>query len=77
VSIAEKLDLNRETLRVWVRRAEVDQGHRPGVTTAGPRGRCGRVLHQRLTADFGSGWARRAFLQVPRPQALVCVVNAR
>ena len=32
-SIAEKLDIHRETLRVWVRRAEVDQGHRPGLTT--------------------------------------------
>lgn len=32
-SIASKLDINRETLRVWVRRAEVDTGHRPGVTT--------------------------------------------
>ena len=32
-SIAEKLDVNRETLRVWVRRAEVDGGQRPGVTT--------------------------------------------
>lgn len=33
LSVAEKLDLNRETLRNWVRRAEVDQGRRPGVTT--------------------------------------------
>jgi transposase len=32
-SIADKLDLNRETLRVWVRRAEVDDGTRPGLTT--------------------------------------------
>jgi transposase len=32
-SIAEKLDINRETLRVWVRRAEVDDGRRPGLTT--------------------------------------------
>jgi transposase len=32
-SIAAKLDLNRETLRVWVRRAEVDDGRRPGLTT--------------------------------------------
>lgn len=32
-SIAQKLDINRETLRVWVRRAEVDGGRRPGVTS--------------------------------------------
>ena len=32
-SIAEKLSINRETLRGWVRRAEVDGGRRPGVTT--------------------------------------------
>jgi transposase len=33
VSIAEKLDVHRETLRNWVRRAEVDDGRRPGLTT--------------------------------------------
>jgi transposase len=32
-SVAEKLDIHRETLRVWVRRTEVDQGRRPGLTT--------------------------------------------
>jgi transposase len=32
-SIAEKLDIHRETLRLWIRRAEADQGHRPGLMT--------------------------------------------
>lgn len=32
-SIAEKLNMHRETLRQWVRRAEVDAGHRPGLST--------------------------------------------
>ena len=35
VSIAVKLGIAApETLRKWIRRAEVDGGHRPGVTTA-------------------------------------------
>jgi transposase len=33
VVVASKLGVNRETLRGWVRRAEVDQGQRPGVST--------------------------------------------
>ena len=32
--VADHLDINPETLRNWVRRAEVDDGERPGVTTA-------------------------------------------
>jgi transposase len=32
-SIAKKLSVNHETLRLWVRRAETDAGQRPGVTT--------------------------------------------
>ena len=32
-SIALKLNVNHETLRIWVRRAETDAGHRPGLST--------------------------------------------
>ncbi len=33
-SVADKLGPTAETVRKWVRRAEVDGGTRPGVTTA-------------------------------------------
>jgi transposase len=33
-SIAEKCDMGAETLRKWVRRAEIDEGSRPGISTA-------------------------------------------
>ena len=32
-SIAKKLQVNHETLRQWVRRAETDAGGRPGLTS--------------------------------------------
>lgn len=32
-SISAKLGINHETLRIWVRRAETDDGDRPGLTT--------------------------------------------
>ena len=32
-SIAAKIGCTTETLRQWVRQAERDQGHRPGLTT--------------------------------------------
>ena len=32
-SISAKLGINHETLRIWVRRAETDDGDRPGLAT--------------------------------------------
>ena len=32
-AVADKLGVNRETLRNWVRQAEVDDGQRPGTST--------------------------------------------
>ena len=32
--VGEQLGINHETLRNWVAQAEIDQGHRPGVTSA-------------------------------------------
>lgn len=32
-SIASKVGVHKETMRLWVRRAEVDAGQRPGLTT--------------------------------------------
>jgi len=35
--VGDQLGINSETLRNWVQQAEVDDGHRPGVTTAEAR----------------------------------------
>jgi transposase len=32
--VADQLGVHREALRGWVRQAEIDQGQRPGVSTA-------------------------------------------
>ena len=31
--VGDQLGINAETLRNWVSQAEIDQGHRPGVTS--------------------------------------------
>ena len=33
-AVAAKLGVNRETLRNWIRQAEIDGGQRPGISTA-------------------------------------------
>src|SRR4051794_3957795 len=33
ISVAEKIGCSPETLRTWVRRLEVDEGRRPGVSS--------------------------------------------
>ncbi|KJK12721.1 transposase [Terrabacter sp. 28] len=35
--VGEQLGINPDTLRNWVAQAEVDEGHRPGVSTAEAR----------------------------------------
>lgn len=32
--VGEQLGINPDTLRNWVQQAEIDEGHRPGVSTA-------------------------------------------
>jgi len=32
--VADQLGINPETLREWVKKAEIDDGSRPGITTA-------------------------------------------
>jgi len=55
-SISEKLSINHETLRQWVRRAETDAGQRPGVTTE-ERSRIKEL--ERENRELRRAWCRR------------------
>src|SRR3954467_8201900 len=68
-SIAGKLGMTPETLRLWVRRDEVDHGRRPGVTSAERERipqleREARVLRRAnqllnaVSASFAGSWTR-------------------
>lgn len=52
-SVADKLDLNRETLRNWVKQADVARGRRPGLATV-ERVRMKELVD--LTRFAGQGW---------------------
>jgi len=84
-SIGEKLGIAAETLRTWVRRAEIDQGQRPGVTTD-ERERLGvleRENRERGQTTDGLGLSERG--QTPNgqrvrkqtPNGSVCPKGAR
>jgi transposase len=67
-SIAEKLDVHRETLRNWVRRAEIDDGRRPGLTTD-ERARMEQLEREnkelrRANEPAGSGGGRNEFCEL-------------
>ena len=58
-SIAEKFGCSSETLRKWVRRAETDQGLRPGLTS--PERERLRALEREVGSCGGRmrSWVRR------------------
>ena len=57
-SVAEKLSINREALRLWVRRAETDEGKRspPDPTTVSTDRTTWWTGTSRLQRPTGCGW---------------------
>src|SRR5262245_12559371 len=72
VSISAKSGMTAETLRKWVRRAEVDAGARPCPTTVDPPLPSGVATLGLLGSPQGSGLARRL-----RPGAAGAEVDCR
>src|SRR5712691_8216176 len=53
-SVARDLDLTETAVRAWVRQADVDDGHRDGLTTS-EREELARLRRENRRADSGRG----------------------